>query len=113
MELSPVALPDGTRWKDSSEYQAYEEEIGIHPPFVTADDLVKVVELWCGLSAQDRRPRLFKVSNEEAWRRHTLNNHQAFRRDYSLCLRNGGVGRQHRANANPHAYVHQSMWLDL
>ena len=77
----------------------------ITPPFVTAEDLMKVVEIWCGLSGTGKRPKIFKVSSEDAWRRHTLNNHQPFRRDCALCLRNGGVGRQHRATPNPRAYV--------
>ena len=38
-----------------------------------------------------------KVVNDEVRKKHILNNHQPFRRDCALCLRNGGVGRQHRA----------------
>ena len=98
-------LPQQTRCRDSKEYQVYEEEMGMSPPFVVADDLVKVVGIWCGLSGTGKRPKMFKVSNEEAWCRHILNNHQPFRRDCALCLRNGGVGRQHRATPNPRAYV--------
>ena len=105
VESSPADLPQGTRWRDSKEYQEYEEEMGISPPFVTADDLVKVVGIWCGLLGTGKRPKMFKVTSEDAWRRHILNNHQPFRRDCALCLRNGGVGRQHRATPNPRAYV--------
>ena len=52
-----------------------------------------------------REQKIFKVSSEDAWRHHILNNPQPFRRDCAPCLRNGGVGRQHRATPNPRAYV--------
>ena len=105
VERSPSMLSEGMGWQDSKEYQSYEEEMGITPPFVMAEDLVKVAEIWCGLTGTGKRPKVFKISSEDTWHRHILNNHQPFRRDCALCLRNGGVGRQHRATPNPRAYV--------
>ena len=46
-------LSEGMRWQDSKEYQSYEEDMGITPPFVMAEDLVKVVEIWCGLTGTE------------------------------------------------------------
>ena len=86
-------------------YQRYADEMGLESTIIATEDVVLMVGLWCGLVQGSRRPRMRKVGAEEAWRQHIINNHQPYRRDCALCLRNGGVGRQHRATPNPRAYV--------
>ena len=68
--------------------QCYADEMGLETPLISKDDVVVMVGLWCGLVQGSRRPKMRKVGADEAWRRHIMNNHQPFRRDCALCLRN-------------------------
>ena len=92
-------------WTEDAGYQCYTDEMGLETLIISKDDVVVMVGLWCGLAQGSRRPKMRKVGTDEARRRHIMKNHQPFRRDCALCLRNGGVGRQHRATPSPRAYV--------
>ena len=48
--------------------------------------------------------RIYKLNSEAAWRLHVARNHQPFRRDCSVCVRNSAAGHQHRSTAHPMAY---------
>ena len=48
--------------------------------------------------------RVAKLSSDAAWRLHVARNHQPFRRDCSVCVRNSAAGHQHRTTMHPMAY---------
>ncbi|OLP80086.1 hypothetical protein AK812_SmicGene39547 [Symbiodinium microadriaticum] len=48
--------------------------------------------------------RVAKLSSDAAWRLHVARNHQPFRRDCSVCVRNSAAGHQHRSTLHPMAY---------
>ncbi|OLP83551.1 Retrovirus-related Pol polyprotein from transposon TNT 1-94 [Symbiodinium microadriaticum] len=48
--------------------------------------------------------RLAKLSSDASWRLHVARNHQPFRRDCSVCVRNSAAGHQHRTTMHPMAY---------
>ena len=52
----------------------------------------------------ERHVRLAKLSSDAAWRLHVARNHQPFRRDCAVCVRNSAAGHQHRTTAHPMAY---------
>ncbi|CAE7641083.1 unnamed protein product, partial [Symbiodinium necroappetens] len=52
----------------------------------------------------DRCVRLAKLNSDAAWKLHVSRNHQPFRRDCSICERNGAAWHQHRSTAHPMAY---------
>ena len=45
------------------------------------------------------------MSQDAAWRLHVMRNHQPFRRDCALCVRNAATGKQHRATLHPTGYT--------
>ncbi|CAE7942340.1 TY5A, partial [Symbiodinium sp. KB8] len=80
--------PPWTRCKDS---RLYFEEMGL---------LDVSVPTYLG----GKQVRIYKLSNEAAWRLHVARNHQPFRRDCSVCVRNSASGHQHRSTPHPMAY---------
>ncbi|CAE7382490.1 unnamed protein product [Symbiodinium sp. CCMP2592] len=77
-----------TRCKDS---RAYLEEMGMLDVSVDHYDGLRCV-------------RMAKMSSDAAWRLHVARNHQPFRRDCSVCVRNSAAGHQHRSTLHPMAY---------
>ena len=52
----------------------------------------------------DRTARLAKLNSDAEWRLHVARNHQPFRRDCSVCVRNSATGHQHRSSLHPMVY---------
>ncbi|CAE7342763.1 TY4B-J [Symbiodinium sp. KB8] len=87
-EAAVASWPPWTLCKDS---RCYLDEIGF------AD--VSVAAFHCG-----RQIRVYKLNSDAAWRLHVARNHQPFRRDCSVCVRNSAAGHQHRSTPHPMAY---------
>ncbi|CAE7641367.1 unnamed protein product [Symbiodinium necroappetens] len=80
------------------------------PPWTLCKDSIAYYEEM-GLSevsierfAGDCVLRVAKLSSDAAWRLHVARNHQPFRRDCSVCVRNSAAGHQHRTTMHPMAY---------
>ena len=79
-------------WTLCRESQSYLEEMGLFDVSIGRSDDVGA---W----------RIAKLSSDAAWRLHVARNHQPFRRDCSVCVRNSAAGHQHRTTAHPMAYT--------
>ncbi|CAE7178911.1 unnamed protein product, partial [Symbiodinium necroappetens] len=79
-------------WTLCPSAQAYICEMGLSD--VSVGDIV----VPCALRAA-------RLSEDASWRLHVARNHQPFRRDCSVCVRNSAAGRQHRTTAHPMAYT--------
>ena len=80
--------PAWTQCKDTVEYM---NEMGLVDVSITK-------------FSAERHVRLAKLSSDAAWRLHVARNHQPFRRDCAVCVRNSAAGHQHRTTAHPMAY---------
>ena len=78
-------------WKRCKDSLAYFMEMGLVD--VSVDDFDERCHV-----------RLAKLSSDAAWRLHVARNHQPFRRDCSVCVRNSAAGHQHRSTLHPMAY---------
>ncbi|CAE7495246.1 GIP, partial [Symbiodinium microadriaticum] len=79
-------------WTLCKESRSYYEEMGLS-------------DVSIGRTADTGAWRIAKLSGDAAWRLHVARNHQPFRRDCSVCVRNSAAGHQHRATAHPMAYT--------
>ena len=83
-----VTWPAWTQCKDAKEYLS---EMGL-------------VDVSISRFTGERHVRLARLNSDAAWRLHVARNHQPFRRDCAVCVRNSATGQQHRATAHPMAY---------
>ncbi|CAE7902625.1 unnamed protein product [Symbiodinium sp. KB8] len=79
-------------WTMCKHSRAYFDEMGLSD--VSIGDSAVV----CALRAA-------RLSSDAAWRLHVAQNHQPFRRDCAVCVRNSAAGHQHRTTAHPMAYT--------
>ncbi|CAE7777053.1 GIP [Symbiodinium sp. CCMP2592] len=90
-----VEIRDGASlwpaWTNTKDAQEYLEEMGI------ADASIDQFK-------GDSYVRLAKLNSDAAWRLHVARNHQPFRRDCAVCVRNSATGHQHRSTLHPMAY---------
>ena len=87
-EFTSSLWPPWTLCKDSREYL---DEMGL-------------VDVSIARFPLRRQIRISKLNSEAAWRLHVARNHQPFRRDCSVCVRNSAAGHRHRTTAHPMAY---------
>ncbi|CAE7360569.1 GIP [Symbiodinium sp. CCMP2592] len=78
-------------WSQQKDVEEYMSEMGL-------------VDVSIQRFTGERHVRLAKMSSDAAWRLHVARNHQPFRRDCAVCVRNSAAGHQHRATAHPMAY---------
>ncbi|CAE7408325.1 hypothetical protein AK812_SmicGene44191 [Symbiodinium microadriaticum] len=100
------AQMDSLDWMCDGKTQRYVEEMGLPEPMYAEDEAVIVVSGLTGIVYNKGfgRVRLARMSQDAAWRLHVMRNHQPFRRDCALCVRNAATGRQHRATMHPSGY---------
>ena len=97
----------GIAWVDDGHAQLCLDEMGIHNPMVAEDEIMEVVSGLFGVFRTDGsgRIKLSRMSADAAWRLHVMRNHQPFRRDCAICVRNAATGRRHRSTLHPSGYV--------
>ncbi|CAE7596997.1 unnamed protein product [Symbiodinium sp. CCMP2592] len=99
-------LDRAVRWKDPLQQQ----QGACWPPWTCCKDALEYMDEMnlVGVSSGGfdggRQLRLAKLSSDAAWRLHVAQNHQPFRRDCSVCVRNSATGHQHRSTMHPMAY---------
>ena len=102
-----TAEKPGIMWIDDGCAKAYLDEVGILDPMVQEDQSVEIVAGIMGIVRGDGtgRLRLAMLSTDAAWRLHVMRNHQPFRRDCAVCVRNAATGRRHKSTLHPSGYV--------
>ena len=97
---------DSLDWMCDGKAQRYIDEMGLPDPMFKEESAVELAGGLIGVLTADRggRVKLARMSEDAAWRLHVMNNHQPFRRDCALCVRNAATGRQHRATMHPSGY---------
>ena len=98
---------DSLDWMCDGRSQRYVDEMGLSDPMF---DESKAIETACGITGAlaaegGGRLRVARMSQDAAWRLHVMRNHQPFRRDCALCVRNAATGKQHRATLHPTGYT--------
>ena len=86
--IDPRFWPPWTRSNDSQDYL---DEMGL-------------MDVSVSRFVGERCPRIAKMNSEAAWRLRVASNHQPFRRDCAVCVRNSAAGHQHRSTLHPMAY---------
>ena len=100
-------MPETLHWMNDGKAQRYCDEMDICSPMYVEDEAVELVSGLTGV-VYDKgfgRVRMARMSQDAAWRLHVMRNHQPFRRDCALCVRNAATGRQHRATLHPSGYT--------
>ncbi|CAE7188671.1 unnamed protein product [Symbiodinium sp. CCMP2456] len=94
-------------WMCDGKAQRYAIEMDLPDPMFAEEEAINVVSGLTGVvySKGYGRIRLARMSQDAAWRLHVMRNHQPFRRDCALCVRNAATGRQHRATMHPSGYT--------
>ncbi|OLQ00171.1 Retrovirus-related Pol polyprotein from transposon TNT 1-94 [Symbiodinium microadriaticum] len=100
-------MSETLHWMNDGKAQRYCDEMDICSPMYVEDEAVELVSGLTGV-VYDKgfgRVRMARMSQDAAWRLHVMRNHQPFRRDCALCVRNAATGRQHRATLHPSGYT--------
>ena len=94
-------------WMCEGKAQRYCDEMELPCPMFNEEESIEMVSGLTGYVPGDGggRVRLARMSQDAAWRLHVMRNHQPFRRDCALCVRNAATGRQHRATLHPTGYT--------
>ncbi|CAE7573534.1 unnamed protein product [Symbiodinium sp. KB8] len=94
-------------WMCGGKAQRYFDEMELPCPLFNEEESIEMVSGLTGYVSGDGsgRVRLARMSQDAAWRLHVMRNHQPFRRDCALCVRNAATGRQHRATLHPTGYT--------
>ncbi|CAE7649513.1 unnamed protein product, partial [Symbiodinium necroappetens] len=97
---------DSVDWMCDGKAQRYCDEMCLPDPMFFEEQAVEIVNgltgTVCGVGG---RIKLARMSQDAAWRLHVMRNHQPFRRDCALCVRNAATGKQHRATLHPTGYT--------
>ncbi|CAE7745152.1 unnamed protein product [Symbiodinium sp. CCMP2592] len=106
IERRKAAAWDAVDWMCDGKAQRYCDELDLPSPLYKEEEAVEVVSGLTGVVGSGRfgRVRLARMSEDAAWRLHVMRNHQPFRRDCALCVRNAATGKQHRATMHPSGY---------
>ncbi|CAE7595187.1 unnamed protein product [Symbiodinium sp. KB8] len=100
------ASMDSVDWMCDGKAQRYCDEMNLPDPMFQEEQAIEIVNGLTGIVyGAAGRVRLAKMSRDASWRLHIMRNHQPFRRDCALCVRNAATGRQHRATLHPTGYT--------
>ena len=100
------ACVESVDWMCDGRAQRYCDEMGLSDPMFQEEESIEVVAGLTGaVYGCGGRIKLARMSQDAAWRLHVMRNHQPFRRDCALCVRNAATGKQHRATLHPTGYT--------